>query len=111
MKNRGKIITVLGIVLAAGGAVARTLLNAKKSDIVIYNGISTFRSYMNTVQAVCIAGFAITLLGVILTIASGSTKRAEKKQKEKGVRRSVFARLGDGLGKMLQLEDDEEDDG
>ena len=83
MKNRGKIITVLGIVLAAGGAVARTLLNAKKSDIVIYNGISTFRSYMNTVQAVCIAGFAITLLGVILTIASGSTKRAEKKQKEK----------------------------
>ena len=36
---------------------------------------------------------------------------AEKKQKEKGVRRSVFARLGDGLGKMLQLEDDEEDDG
>lgn len=83
MKNKAKLITVLGIAIAAAGAAGRIFVNAGKSEIVIYNGIAAFRSYLTIAQAVIYAGCAVALLGIILTITSRNSKKAEKQQEEK----------------------------
>ncbi|MDO4804246.1 MAG: hypothetical protein Q4A32_05440 [Lachnospiraceae bacterium] len=75
-KKRGILLCLAGVILTAIGILGRLSVAAHKSDIVIYQGISTFRTYMGGLNVVLAIGPLLSAIGIILMITSLGSKRA-----------------------------------
>ena len=81
-KKRGPAIFLAGIILTVSGLMGRMVVTKQRNEIVVYKGIATFRTYLGIVNTVLVVGLLLSVIGIIVLIASRNSRKADEKNKE-----------------------------
>lgn len=81
-KKRGPAIFLAGIILTVSGLMGRMVVTKQRNEIVVYKGIATFRTYLDIVNTVLVVGLLLSVIGIIVLIASRNSRKADEKNKE-----------------------------
>ena len=81
-KKRGPAIFLAGIILTVSGLMGRMVVTKQRNEIVVYKGIATFRTYLGIENTVLVVGLLLSVIGIIVLIASRNSRKADEKNKE-----------------------------